>query len=136
ILKKRIKNLLNYFDIEDRANELMETFSRGMIQKVCLCAALINDPKILFLDEPTSNLDPHTSKLVIDFIVDFVKKNERTVFLSTHLLNNAENFCDEIAIINQGSILIRGSLDKILKASNADNLEECYFNIINDNKIN
>jgi ABC-2 type transport system ATP-binding protein len=74
------------------------TFSKGMKQKLAIARALIHDPKILFLDEPTANLDPEASKIVRDFILE-LKKEDRTIFLNTHLLSEAGKICDRLGII-------------------------------------
>ena len=73
-------------------------FSKGMKQKLAIARALIHDPQILFLDEPTANLDPEAAKIVRDFILE-LKKENRTIFLNTHLLTEAEKLCDRVGII-------------------------------------
>ncbi|MFX0010493.1 MAG: ABC transporter ATP-binding protein, partial [Candidatus Hermodarchaeota archaeon] len=90
VINARIDELVELFELEGRENDLLEGYSRGMKQKVCLCAALIQDPKILFLDEPTSNLDPAAARIVKDLISVLAKKADKTVFICTHLLDAAE----------------------------------------------
>jgi ABC-2 type transport system ATP-binding protein len=75
------------------------TFSKGMKQKLGIACALVHDPKVLFMDEPTANLDPESAKTVRDFILD-LKKEKRTIFLNTHNLDEAQKICDKIAILN------------------------------------
>ncbi len=75
------------------------SFSKGMKQKLAIARALIHDPKILFMDEPTANLDPESSKTVRDFILE-LKKEKKTIFLNTHNLDEAQKICDRIAILN------------------------------------
>ena len=75
------------------------TFSKGMKQKLAVARALIHDPEVLFLDEPTANLDPESAKTVRDFILE-LKKEKKTVFLNTHNLDEAQRICDRIAILN------------------------------------
>jgi ABC-2 type transport system ATP-binding protein len=75
------------------------TFSKGMKQKLGIACALVHDPQILFMDEPTANLDPESAKTVRDFITE-LKKEKRTIFLNTHNLDEAQRICDRIAILN------------------------------------
>ena len=136
VIHRRIEELLNLFDLKGRENDLLEGFSRGMKQKVCLCAALIQDPQIIFLDEPTSNLDPVAARMVKDLISVLAKKADKTVFICTHLLDIAEELCDTIGIINQGNLKIEGTPKEIIQSVNAENLEEAYLKIMGVSHIN
>ena len=100
-----------------------------MKQKVCLCAALIQDPKIIFLDEPTSNLDPATARMVKDLISQLAKKADKTIFICTHLLDTAEELCDIIGIIIDGELKIEGTPKEIIESVAAKDLEEAYLKI-------
>lgn len=130
IISNRIEELIDIFDLEGRENDLLEGYSRGMKQKVCLCAALIQDPKILFLDEPTSNLDPAAARMVKDLISDLAKKADKTIFICTHLLDAAENLCDLIGIIDNGVIKVEGSPKEIIESTETKDLEEAYLKIM------
>ena len=129
-ISNRIEELIDIFDLEGRENDLLEGYSRGMKQKVCLCAALIQDPKIIFLDEPTSNLDPATARMVKDLISDLAKKADKTIFICTHLLDAAEELCDIIGIINKGELELQGSPKEIIESQNAKDLEDAYLKIM------
>ncbi len=83
----------------DKRNVLAGTFSKGMKQKLAIARALIHDPEILFMDEPTANLDPESAKTVREFIHK-LKKEKKTIFLNTHNLDEAQRICDKIAILN------------------------------------
>lgn len=96
--KERIEYLLKLLELWDRKDAAAGTFSKGMKQKLAIARALIHDPEVLFLDEPTANLDPEASKTVRDFILE-LKKEKRTIFLNTHLLDEAERVCDRVAIL-------------------------------------
>ncbi len=135
ILSTRIKELLEIFDLEGRENDLLEGYSRGMKQKVCLCAALIQDPKIIFLDEPTSNLDPAAARIVKDLISELAKKADKTIFICTHLLDAAEELCDLIGIIDKGELKIEGSPKELIESVGAKDLEEVYLKIMDVSKI-
>jgi len=135
-ISARIDELLELFDLEGRENDLLEGYSRGMKQKVCLCAALIQDPEILFLDEPTSNLDPAAARMVKDLISQLAQKADKTVFICTHLLDTAEELCDIIGIIINGELKIEGTPKEIIESVSAKDLEEAYLKITGASHIN
>ncbi|HYB59627.1 MAG TPA: ABC transporter ATP-binding protein, partial [Candidatus Acidoferrales bacterium] len=97
--KERIKHFLKLLELWDVRDRAVRTFSKGMKQKLAIVRALIHDPRILFLDEPTANLDPEFQKTVRDFILE-LKHEKRTIFLNTHNLDEAQRICDRIAILN------------------------------------
>jgi ABC-2 type transport system ATP-binding protein len=96
--EENIKQLLSLLGIWERRDHSVGTFSKGTKQKIAIARALIHDPELLFLDEPTANLDPEASKTVRDFVLD-LKKEKRTIFINTHNLSEAEKLCDRIGII-------------------------------------
>lgn len=145
--KENIEHFLKLLGLWDKREVMVGTFSKGMKQKLAIARALIHDPEILFLDEPTANLDPESSKTVRDFILD-LKKEKKTIFLNTHNLDEAHRICDKIGIFNTklmaiGSpeeleesvwtnktvIQLKQMNDKILKALNKLSLK----NITTDN---
>ena len=97
--RERIEYFLKLLGLWEKRDLAAGTFSKGMKQKLAIARALIHDPQVLFLDEPTANLDPEASKTVRDFILD-LKKEKKTVFLNTHNLDEAQRICDRIAILN------------------------------------
>jgi ABC-2 type transport system ATP-binding protein len=97
--KRNIQRFLEMLGLWEKRNVLTGTFSKGMKQKLAIARALIHEPEILFLDEPTTNLDPESAKTVRDFILE-LKKEKRTIFLNTHNLDEAQRICDRIAILN------------------------------------
>jgi ABC-2 type transport system ATP-binding protein len=97
--RESIKRFLEMLGLWDKRNFLAGTFSKGMKQKLAIARALIHDPQVLFMDEPTANLDPEASKTVRDFILQ-LKKEKKTIFLNTHNLDEAQRICDRVAIIN------------------------------------
>ncbi len=96
--KERIEHFLKMLGLWERRDASVGTFSKGMKQKLAIARTLIHDPKVLFLDEPTANLDPEASRTVRDFILD-LKKEKRTIFLNTHNLDEAERICDRVGIL-------------------------------------
>jgi len=97
--KEDIKNLLTMLGLWEKKDVAAATFSKGMKQKLAIARALVHDPQVLFMDEPTANLDPEAAKTVRDFIMD-LRKEKRTIFLNTHNLDEANRICDRIAILN------------------------------------
>ena len=127
----RIEELLEIFELKTKEKDLLENYSRGMKQKINFSSALIHDPKILFLDEPTSNLDPSATSLVKEMIINLKKKSNKTIFLSTNILNVAEELCDIIGIIDKGILKMIGNQNEIIESFSAHNLEDVYFQVIN-----
>lgn len=103
--KGNIARLLRLLGIWERKEDTVGTFSKGMKQKIAIARALIHDPQVLFLDEPTANLDPEAAKTVRDFILD-LKKEKRTIFINTHNLSEAERLCDRIAILKSKLVAV------------------------------
>jgi ABC-2 type transport system ATP-binding protein len=97
--KENIQRYLTMLGLWEKKDVMAGTFSKGMKQKLAIARALIHDPRVLFMDEPTANLDPESSKTVRDFIMD-LKKEKRTIFLNTHNLDEAQRICDRIGILN------------------------------------
>lgn len=97
--KESIQRFLEMLGLWDKRNVLAGTFSKGMKQKLAIARALIHDPQILFLDEPTANLDPEAAKTVREFILE-LKKQKKTILLNTHNLDEAQRICDKIGILN------------------------------------
>lgn len=97
--KENIEHFLKLLGLWDKRDVLAGTFSKGMKQKLAIARSLVHEPEILFLDEPTANLDPESSKTVRDFILD-LKKEKKTIFLNTHNLDEAQRICDKIGIFN------------------------------------
>lgn len=101
--ENRAEILLNQLNLYDRRDGKVKGFSKGMKQRLILCMALVNDPQIVFLDEPTSGLDVQSSLLIRDILQDFPDQN-KTIFLTTHNMDEANHLCDRVAIINNGKI--------------------------------
>lgn len=110
--RARADYLLEYFGLAEAAQRRSGEYSKGMKQKLALARALIHDPSVLLLDEPTSAMDPESSRLVRDEIAR-LKSSQRTIIICTHNLAEAEALADEIAIIYRGKILLNGSLNEL-----------------------
>lgn len=110
--KKRIEETLELVALRDEKKRI-GTYSRGMKQRLGLAQALLSDPPLLILDEPTSSLDPQGRKEILDLVSSF--KGKKTVFFSTHILNDVERICDRVAIIKEGKVLLEDTIDNLKK---------------------
>ncbi len=108
---RRVDELLRTFDLTEAADDTVNSYSHGMQQKASLAAALMHDPKVLVLDEPTVGLDPKSARLIKDILRQMAERGA-AVFLSTHILEIAERMCDRIGIINQGKLVAVGTMDR------------------------
>lgn len=114
VLAKRIPELFDRVGLEPAAfDRQLRKFSKGMLQRIGLAQALINDPEVVFLDEPMSGLDPIGRRQVRDLILG-LRDAGKTVFFSSHILSDVEALCDEVAILNHGRLVETGSLSEIL----------------------
>jgi ABC-2 type transport system ATP-binding protein len=102
-----IERMLKMVELWDRRDSTVGTFSKGMKQRLAIARALVHDPQVLFLDEPTASLDPESAKNVRDFILE-LKRQKRTIFLNTHNLDEAQRICDRIGVLKT-SLLALGS---------------------------
>jgi len=127
VLEGRIDELLKLFGLDERRDHLIEGFSSGMKQKLLLAAALIHDPPIVFLDEPTSTLDPRAAHMVKELIQELADTAGKTIFMCSHLLPVVEELCDRIGIINNGRLVAVGTIDEIIAQSGTETLEEAFI---------
>ncbi|MGC8928687.1 MAG: ABC transporter ATP-binding protein [Myxococcota bacterium] len=118
-LKRRIPVLLDMVGLSGKESLQLRKFSKGMLQRIGLAQALINDPKFLILDEPMSGLDPIGRREIRDLILA-LKKSGKTVFFSTHILSDVEMICDKVAIIIKGEIKKEASLSELLSIDYTD----------------
>jgi ABC-2 type transport system ATP-binding protein len=117
-LKKRIEELLSKFNLVEKKKSLITSLSKGMKQKLVFSSALLEDPKILFLDEPFIGIDPE-GQFELKLIIKQLIEGGCSVLLSTHLLDLAERFCDRVAIINKGKNIATGNLQELQDLAHA-----------------
>lgn len=115
----KCKALLEKVNLHRDMTKTISQYSKGMQQRVGLAQSLLNDPKLLFLDEPTGGLDPIAHTEIRDLILSF-RDEGRTVFISSHELSEVERICDRVAIINHGKIAAQGSLDELLRGGRTE----------------
>lgn len=127
--EKRIEEILHEFELSSRMDELISGYSHGMKQKVCIAAALLGKPKVLFLDEPTVGLDPRSARFVKD-VLRKMADDGGTVFLSTHILEIAERMCDRVGIIQKGKLIAVGTVEELRrKTGEESSLEDLFLKL-------
>jgi len=109
----RISELLEFFALWDRRNDKAATFSKGMKQKLAIARAIVHKPAVLFLDEPTSSLDPESAKEIRDLIEMLSQHEKRTILLCTHRLEDAEKLCRRVIIMNRGRSMVVGTPEEL-----------------------
>ncbi|MFZ4453218.1 ABC transporter ATP-binding protein [Salibacterium aidingense] len=131
--KQKADRLLELFSLQHRAHELIEGYSHGMKQKMALTGALLHDPDVLFLDEPTVGLDPSSARTLKDLLLQLCREGT-TVFVSTHILEIAEQMCDRIGIIRNGEIIALGTMEELRQSQTADgaSLEDIFLDLTGD----
>ena len=127
MINDRFQELAKRLDIWDMKDRLIDTLSKGQKQKVAIIAALIQEPHVLFLDEPLANLDVAAQRTVRQIIQEYKSEN-RTILIATHLMANVESTCDYIVIIDKGEIKFQGPLGEFQK--DGMSLEEAYLNYL------
>lgn len=130
ILDRRIRSLLNMLGLKGRQDDLLESYSSGMKQKVLVASTLIHGPELVFLDEPTSRLDPAASALVKDLIIALAEETETSFFICTHITDFAEDVCDVIGVLNNGELVTIGSPSEIIANTESKDLEDAYLKIV------
>jgi len=127
LAKTRITDALELVGLTDKKDVLCETFSKGMLQRMQIARGLVNDPEILFCDEPTVGLDPLGARMLRDVLRE-LKERGKTILLTTHYMPEADELCDRISIINEGKIVASGTSDD-LKSEN-ESLEDAYVRLV------
>ncbi len=128
-IDKRITEIFHILGMNHFQDVRVDKLSTGMKQKLSIARAIIHDPPVLILDEPTVGLDVITARVVIDYIREF-KKQGKCIIFSTHQMHEAEKLCDEIAVIHLGKLLSMGTLEDLKKRFPVGDMEEIFFKLI------
>ncbi|MFO0864476.1 MAG: ABC transporter ATP-binding protein [Gemmataceae bacterium] len=129
VIEERSAPLVERLQLGDATNEYAVNYSRGMKKKLALIAAMIHEPQLLILDEPTNGLDPFATRTLHELMQEQVKSG-KTVFFSTHLLDQAEKICDRIAIVARGKLAAEGTLEELRGQRSQDaSLESIFFSV-------
>lgn len=129
IRKPRIEQLLKIVELWERRNDLVKEFSGGMKRRLEIARGILHHPKILFLDEPTLGLDPQTRNLIWNYVVDLNRKEKITIFLTTHIMEEAEKVAAKIAVIDHGKIVAQGSSEELEQLTKTSSLEEAFLEL-------
>ncbi len=133
-LKKRIDEILQLIGLEDRKNDLVKTYSGGMKRRINIAAAILHQPKILLMDEPTVGVDPQSRNQIFE-LVETLNKNGMTIIYTTHYMEEVERLCTTIAIMDKGNIITQGSLEELQNQSKAkEKLEITFTEITTEHK--
>lgn len=130
-LENKIQEISHILKLDDFLYNRLSKLSTGQMQRVNIARCLIPNPQYYILDEATSGLDIITSQIILDFIKE-EKKKGKTIIYSTHYLEEAENICDEVIMLNKGKILATGTPDEINKQTKQTNLRDSFFKLINE----
>lgn len=125
-LKRRKEELFEYFEIKDFAHKQIKELSTGMKQKAAIAVSLVHDPEVVIFDEPTNGLDIITARNVTDYLRK-LRDEGKLVIVSTHIMSEAEKLCDRIGIIIDGTKVAEGTLEELLQQTNAQDLEDAFF---------
>ena len=128
-INKREKEILKLLNLEELKNAKIGNLSTGQTQRVGLARCLIHNPQYYILDEATTGLDIISSQIILDFIRD-EKKKGKTILYSTHYMEEAENICDNVIMINKGQVIETRTPDEIKRKTNTTNLRDSFFNLI------
>ncbi|CDX01466.1 ABC-2 type transport system ATP-binding protein [Desulfitobacterium sp. LBE] len=130
VSRKRAEMLMEMFGLLDRADELLEGYSHGMRQKVVLASALIHQPKVILLDEPTVGLDPASARLLKDVLQELAHQGA-AVFVSTHILEIAERMCHRVGILQKGKLIAQGSPEELRQnvGHGGESLEDIFLEL-------
>lgn len=128
VLRERIKTLVEIIGMEEHIKRRAKDYSGGMIRRVSMIMALISDPKIALLDEPTVAMDPKSRRAVWDFIRE-LKEQGKAIILTTHYMEEAQELCDRVAIIDEGRLIELGSPEELMEKHQSKNLEEVFLKL-------
>ena len=133
LLQRRIPELLEHFELSDWKDELVESYSHGMKQRLVLCASLIHQPTILIVDEPMVGIDPRGTRMLKDLFLSLAKKGT-TLFLSTHSISIAEEICQRIGIIHKGKLIASGTMADLYRLAKVKEgrLESVFLDLTRD----
>ena len=131
-LKEKINNLMEKLDLIQFRSRKTGELSSGQKNRVSLAKALVNDPEILLLDEPTASLDPDVGDNIRSFIEDFASNKGTTILLASHNMNEVERLCNEVMMMKDGKIIDKGKISELINKHGRKNLEEVFLKIVRE----
>jgi len=131
-LNEKISNLMKDLNLLEFKKRKTGELSSGQKNRVSLAKALINDPEIIFLDEPTASLDPDVGDYIRTYIENFASKKSTTILLASHNMNEVERLCNEVMMMKNGEIIDKGTCDSLINKHGRKNLEETFLKIVRE----
>ena len=131
-LQDRISDLMKQLNLFDFKKRKTGELSSGQKNRVSLAKALINDPDILLLDEPTASLDPDVGDYIRTYIENFASKKGKTILLASHNMNEVERLCNEVMMMKNGKIIDKGTCNSLISKHGRKNLEETFLKIVRE----
>jgi len=128
-LREAIKRNLQILGLENNMHQKIVSYSGGMKRRVNLIAGLLHNPQLLILDEPTVGVDIQSKQAIMDYLKKLNQENGMTILYTSHHLDEAENFCSHIAIIDEGTLITKGQTEELIREHHCQNLEEVYLKI-------
>ncbi len=128
LINERSNHLIEKIGLEEAADRKSSSYSGGMVRRINLAMALINDPEIAFLDEPTVGMDPQSRSATWDFIKEF-RQSGKTVILTTHYIEEAEELADRVGIIDHGMLIALDTPQALMEVNGGDNLEDVFIEL-------
>ena len=132
-LKNRIDFLVNELRLEDLLNRVTGELSSGQKNRISLAKALINDPSVLLLDEPTASLDPEVGDYIRTFLENYIKEKNISILLASHNMNEVKRLCSNVLMMKDGTIIDSGTPDELIKKHGRQNLEEVFLKLTRGN---
>ena len=133
-LKNRVEEISEDLNLNSYLNKKTGELSSGQKNRVSLAKALINRPKLLFLDEPTASLDPDIGDFVRNYIEEYKKKNEMTILLASHNMREVEKLCDTVVMMKEGKIVDKGTCQELIDKHGRNSLEDTFLKIARNKK--
>ena len=132
-LQEKIESLSEKLRLKDIINKITGELSSGQKNRVSLAKSIINDPKVLLLDEPTASLDPETGDFIRSFLEKYKNENKTSILLASHNMAEVERLCSSVLMMNNGSIIDQGTPQKLIKKHGRKNLEEVFLKLTREN---
>jgi ABC-2 type transport system ATP-binding protein len=129
-IRERSEDLLNKFGLLDRRKDFVKSYSGGMAQRLKIARAMLHSPEVLFLDEPTTGLDPNYRNILWDQMLK-MNREGTTIFLTTHYMEEVENFCSHVAIMKKGDLLAYGTVDELEEKTGTKSLNDVFLVLTN-----
>jgi ABC-2 type transport system ATP-binding protein len=134
-LKPRVRKAIDMMGLSEFGDKLVRTYSGGMIRRLEIAQSALHRPKVLFLDEPTVGLDPIARRSVWDMITDLRREFGTTVFLTTHLMDEADALCDRIGIMHRGKLAVLGSPQELKEEAGVETLDDAFIHFTGDSIV-